>query len=264
MVDPDKAVWLALSAGLLLDDWQEELLRRSLESNGEQWTHFEVGCIAPRQNGKNVVIEARELAGLFLDDECELIIHSAHEFATSLEASRRLLYLIESTPELDRQVARVSRSHGDEGIELDDGSRIRFRTRTKGGGRGFSSDLLVLDEAMELPESAYGALLPTLSARPNPQIWYTGSAVDQTIHPHGVRQAWERTRTPTQPSFRNTLTRMLPQRRACRAGSTSTLMCPGSLGATEPDGFLFGDLHSHRRDDLAHLDSRGPRLNSPT
>jgi hypothetical protein len=39
---------------------------------------------------------------------------------------------------------------------------------------------------MILPESAHGALLPTLSARPNPQVWYTGSAVDQQIHEDGV------------------------------------------------------------------------------
>jgi hypothetical protein len=115
-----------------------------------------------------------------------LIIHSAHQFDTSLEAFRRLLALIEDTPDFDRRVRRVSRAHGEEGIELKGGRRIRFRTRTKGGGRGFSSDCLILDEAMILPESAHGALLPTLSARPNPQVWYTGSAVDQLILEHGM------------------------------------------------------------------------------
>jgi hypothetical protein len=83
-------------------------------------------------------------------------------------------------------VKRVVRSHGEEGIELKNGQRIRFRTRTKGGGRGFTSDCLILDEAMILPESAHGALLPTLSARPNPQVWYTGSAVDHFVHDDGV------------------------------------------------------------------------------
>jgi hypothetical protein len=38
---------------------------------------------------------------------------------------------------------------------------------------------------MFLPAMAHGALLPTLSARPNPQVWYTGSAVDQDIHEDG-------------------------------------------------------------------------------
>ena len=173
-------------AGLYLDPWQEFVLANSLgERKDGKWAAFEVGLTVSRQNGKGSILEARELAGLFLLDE-QLIVHSAHQFDTSLEAFRRLLYRIEETPDFDRRVKRVSRSHGEEGIELKGGQRIRFRTRTKGGGRGFTGDCLILDEAMILPETAHGALLPTLSARPNPQVWYTGSAVDQWSHEHGV------------------------------------------------------------------------------
>jgi hypothetical protein len=181
-----EAVELAAMAGLKLDPWQAMVLEHSLgERRDGSWAAFEVGVVVPRQNGKGAILEARELAGLFLLGE-RLVIHSAHQFDTSLEAFRRLLFLIEDSPDLDRRVMRVSRSHGEEGIELRGGQRIRFRTRTKGGGRGFSGDCLILDEAMILPEAAHGALLPTLSARPNPQVWYTGSAVDQYVHDHGV------------------------------------------------------------------------------
>lgn len=182
----EEAIELAAMCGLTLDLWQRLVLDAGLSVRADKsWAAFEVGLVAPRQNGKNSVLEARELAGLFLLGE-RLIVHSAHQFDTSLEAFRRLLFLIESSPDLESRVKRVSRSHGDEGIELVSGQRIRFRTRTKGGGRGFSGDCLVLDEAMELPESAHGALLPTLSAQPNPQVWYTGSAVDENIHDHGL------------------------------------------------------------------------------
>jgi hypothetical protein len=138
-----------------------------------------------RQNGKGGLLEARELAGLFLLGE-RLIIHTAHLFDTSLEAFNRLEALIDDTPELSRLVARngVQRAHGKEGIKLKNGQRIRFRTRTKGGGRGFTADCLILDEAMEIPRTAISATLPTLSSRPNPQVWYTGSAVDQRVHEH--------------------------------------------------------------------------------
>lgn len=181
-----EAVELCRMAGLVLDPWQEYVLGHALGERADgRWAAFEVGLVVPRQNGKGAVLEARELAGLFLLGE-RLIIHSAHMFDTSLEAFRRLLHLIESTPDLDRRVKRVSRSHGEEGIELRGGQRIRFRTRTKGGGRGFTSDCLILDEAMFLPETAHGALLPTLSARDNPQVWYTGSSVDQYVHDDGV------------------------------------------------------------------------------
>lgn len=181
-----EAVDLARSAGLILDPWQATDLDYALrEDKNGKWTSFEVGVLCSRQNGKGSIIEARELAGLFLFKE-RLIIHSAHLFDTSLEAFRRLLELIESTPDLDRRVKKVNNAHGKEGIELLNGCRIRFRARTRGGGRGFSGDLVILDEAMIVPEEAVGALLPTMSARPNPQLWYLGSAVDEEIHEHGM------------------------------------------------------------------------------
>jgi len=182
-----EAVELAAAAGLVLDEWEALVLRSSLTRvpGSDRWAAFETGLVVPRQNGKGAILEARELAGLFLLGE-RLLIHSAHQFDTSLEAFRRLEWLVLDTPDLEKQVKRISRSHGEEGLEIKGGCRIRFRTRTKGGGRGFSSDCLILDEAMFLSEFSHGALLPTLSARPNPQVWYTGSAVDQLVHEHGV------------------------------------------------------------------------------
>jgi len=181
-----EVIELAEMAGLFLDPWQRLILEHGLgeKANGK-WAALEVAMVVPRQNGKGSVLEALELGGLYVLGE-RMIIHSSHQFDTSLEAFRRLLFLIEGAPELSRRVKRVSRSHGEEGIELTNGQRIRFRTRTKGGGRGFTADRLILDEAMILPEMMLGALMPTLSARPNPQVVYAASAVDQQIHEHGV------------------------------------------------------------------------------
>ncbi|MEU3052269.1 terminase [Streptomyces griseus] len=162
------------SCALTTDQFYNEFTRQWQR----KWAAFEVGLVVSRQNGKGSILEARELAGLFLFGE-RLIIHSAHQFDTSKEAFARILMLIEQTPDLDNEVARVSRSHGEEGIELKSGQRLRFRTRTKGGGRGFTGDCLILDEAMYLDSAQVGALMPTLSARPNPQLWYTGSAGDK-------------------------------------------------------------------------------------
>lgn len=187
----DEAIGLAERAGLYLDEWQQLVLREGLgERPDGKWAAFEVGLVVARQNGKNALLEARELAGLFLLHE-ELIIHSAHESATAAEAFRRLLDRIEGTPSLAKRVARVQRGKGVETIELKTGERIWFRTRTKGGGRGFTADCVIFDEAMILPEAVIGALVPTMSARSEatrsgPQIWYTGSAVDQQKHEHGL------------------------------------------------------------------------------
>lgn len=171
-----EAVELAASAGLVLDDWQQHCLIEALgEKPGGKWAAFEVGLVVPRQNGKGSVLEARELAGLFLFNE-QLILHSAHEFKTAQEAFRRILQLVENTDDLRKRVHRIRTSHGEEGIELLSGARLRFVARSTGSGRGFSGDCVILDEAFKLPAEALGALLPTLSARPNPQLWYTSSA----------------------------------------------------------------------------------------
>jgi len=184
-----EATELAASAGLLLDDWQRFALDVALgEREGGRWAAFEVGLVVSRQNGKGSILEARELAGLFLFGE-RLILHSAHEFKTASEAFLRVKSLVDNTDDLRKKVARIRTSHGDEGIELTNGARLRFVARSRGSGRGFSGDTVILDEAYNLGGEAMGALLPTLSARPNPQIWYTSSAPMATsTQLHAVRR----------------------------------------------------------------------------
>lgn len=178
-----EAVELAASAGLLLDPWQRLVLEDSLgERQDGRWAAFEIALIVSRQNGKGSILEARELAGLFLFGE-QLILHSAHEFKTAQEAFRRIMFLIQSTPDLDRRVSRVRTSHGEEGVELKSGQRLRFVARSTGSGRGFSGDCVILDEAYNLPDASVDALMPTMSARWNPQLWYTSSAPDKTLAP---------------------------------------------------------------------------------
>lgn len=174
---------------MLLDPWQRLTLDVALgERSDGQWSAFEVGLVVPRQNGKGSVLEARELAGLYLFGE-QLILHSAHEFKTAAEAFLRVKSLIDNTDDLRRKVARVRTSHGEEGIELLSGARLRFVARSRGSGRGFSGDCVILDEAYALGAEAMGALLPTLSARPNPQVWYASSApMTNSVQLHAVRE----------------------------------------------------------------------------
>lgn len=184
-----EAVEFVASAGLKLDEHQAYVLEHALGKRKDgRWAAPEVAVVEPRQNGKNAILEARQLVGLFLLAE-QLQIHSAHLADTSLEAFRRLVDLIDGRDDLRRRVKSIRFQNGHEQIELREGPRIRFRTRTKGGGRGFSADTLYLDESMILPEVSFGAMLPSLSARSvtgNPQVWFTGSAVDQFVHEHGV------------------------------------------------------------------------------
>jgi hypothetical protein len=168
------AIDLAASAGLNLYPWQQDVLRASLgELPGGTWATPEVGLVVPRQNGKGTVLEARELAGLFLFGES--ILHTSHEFKTSMDHYRRIERLIRQTPDLHRKVAAYPKAPGTEGIVLRDGRALRFMARTKGSGRGFPAAVVILDEAFALTDEHIEALMPTISAQPNPQTWYTSS-----------------------------------------------------------------------------------------
>lgn len=190
----DEAIELAASAGLILDEWQKAALRdlMALDAN-DRWAHFEFGINVARQNGKGVILEARELALLAGITDEMFGVHAAHEFKTSEEHFLRIEHLLEGA---NLDVKAIRRSHGQEGIYMKDGRRLRFVTRTKSGLRGFAGvDYLNLDEAMIINESSHGAMMPTLRASKaphGPQLVYTGSAVDQEIHDHGV--VWTRVR----------------------------------------------------------------------
>lgn len=168
------AVELAASAGLILDPWQQDVLVAALgEGPGGRWTAPDVGLVVPRQNGKGSVLEARELAGLFLFGES--ILHTSHEFKTSMDHYRRLERLIRNTPDLHRKVHSYPKAPGTEGIVMRDGRALRFMARTKDAGRGFPADVVIVDEAFGATDQHLAALMPTQQSKPNPQTWYTSS-----------------------------------------------------------------------------------------
>jgi hypothetical protein len=171
-----EAVELAAHAGLDLMPWQQHVLDVGLrERDDGQWAAFECAVNLPRQNGKGGVIEARELAGLFLLGE-RLIIHSAHEFKTSRVAFQRIQSLILGCPDLRKRVKRMLNNTTETSITLVTGQSLQFIARSGGSGRGWTGDCNILDEAMILGDDAMGALMPTMSAVENPQLWYFGSA----------------------------------------------------------------------------------------
>jgi hypothetical protein len=171
-----EVIEMAKSAGLVLDPWQQLLVMHAFaEDPFGAWLCFEIAIIVSRQNGKGSILEAVELAWLFLFGE-RLIIHSAHLFETSREHFLRISTLIQMNPDFDRRVKRMREGRGAEEIELLSGARLKFMTRKGGAGRGFTGDKTVMDEAMYLDAGMMAAGLPTMATRPNAQIWYTGSA----------------------------------------------------------------------------------------
>lgn len=192
----DDAVDLAGIAGLVLDPWQEHVLRGACATDGiGKWAAKNVGLIVPRQNGKGSILEARELAGLFLFGED--IVHTAHLFGTASEHQRRLESLIRGCPFLvelvdgyrgdprgkmsgiktgNSELSFTVRPAGQKSSEV---KRMLFKARSKDSIRGYTFDLLTFDEAYNLPGEVEAAARPALSAKTqagNPQVWYTSSA----------------------------------------------------------------------------------------
>jgi hypothetical protein len=193
---------LARVAGIRLDLWQRNILNGACaELPDGRWMNNEVCVIVGRQNGKGGILEARELAGVFLWNE-RLILHSAHQQRTSNDAFNRLKEVVESTPRFDAAVQAVALSKGEESITFKIRhpepdmrceycrrrdrdfhiAKVRYMARSGSAGRGFTkSDMVVLDEAMILDDAPVAALLPTMSTQPNWQVWYTASQGDRRL-----------------------------------------------------------------------------------
>lgn len=166
---------LADSVGVHLFPWQRWTLEKGLgERPDGKWASFQNTLVVPRQNGKDEVFMALGLGWLFLTGE-KLIGHSAHEYKTAMEAFRRLVTVVTNADALRRKVRKIVNTNGEEGIELITGQRIRFLARSKGAGRGFSFDKMIWNEAYALTAAQVDAVLPTMSARPNPQLWLGSS-----------------------------------------------------------------------------------------
>ncbi|MCZ4325681.1 hypothetical protein [Brachybacterium paraconglomeratum] len=173
------------------DEWQEWVLEQALAERADgRFLPLEVGLIVPRQNGKNYVLEARMLSGVFVFGETQ-IIYSAMSLKTARKAHRALVQLIRRTPFLLRRVLGYKRGQAakadmkgikssgiETSIEFDNGAKIEFVTRTKDTVRGFTGDLVIIDEAYEVSADEIAAMLPTmaaLTAEGSPQVWYTSS-----------------------------------------------------------------------------------------
>ena len=92
---------LAAACGLFLDDWQDFDLDDAMSERPDgSWAASEVDEIASRQNGKNCIVEARELFGCVVLGES--IIHTAHLFPTARESYYRLQALVGAHPDVHR------------------------------------------------------------------------------------------------------------------------------------------------------------------
>lgn len=177
--DGPAAAMLMEAYGVPLDDWQRSVVDCWLGRDAAgAYTTISAGLSVPRQNGKNVCLEARELFGMMIRGE--RILHTAHQVVTGKKSFRRLerIFTDKRHPEIQKQVRYIRYTNGEEAIELENGGSIEFSARSRQRARGFDGiSLVVYDEAQELTDDQIEAIMATLSASATGtrQSIYTGT-----------------------------------------------------------------------------------------
>lgn len=164
--DGDEAAEMMAAYASPLDPWQKDIVDCWLGKDADGiYTVSIAGLTVPRQNGKNVCLEALEL--YMMAALGAHILHTAHQVRTSKRSFHRLerIYLDRRHPELGKAVTSTRYTNGEEAIMLDNGASVEFLARSRQAARGFDNiDVLVIDEAQEITDEQYDALVATLAA----------------------------------------------------------------------------------------------------
>lgn len=177
--DGADAALLMSEYGSVLDPWQETIVNCWLgKGKNGKYNVTSAGLSVPRQNGKNVCIEAREFFGMVINGE--KILHTAHQVRTGKKSFRRLasMFTDKRHPEITDIVKNIRYTNGEECIELVNGGQIEFSARSRQAARGIDGiSVLVLDEAQELTDDQLEAIMATLaaSATGTRQLIYAGT-----------------------------------------------------------------------------------------
>lgn len=247
--------------GLVPDPWQAEVLDAwlALDEHG-RWAHLTCGLSVPRQNGKNVCLEVREVFGAVALGE--RILHTAHEVKTAQKHFRRLKFFFGEKandpaaqfPELNALVKTIRSVNGQEAVLLSNGGSIEIVARSKNSARGFTVDTLVMDEAQEMNDDALEALMPTTSAAPlrNPQWLFTGTPPgpqadgevftrvrDDALGDNPGRTCWDEWSPDGNPGLLDLDDRELwrANNPALAAGRLQMIVVEGERKRFSPDGF---------------------------
>jgi hypothetical protein len=145
-LDPTR---LMTAAGIEPDDWQRDLLLGS-------WSRALLTC--SRQSGKSTVTAALALhAALYRVESLVLLLAPARRQSKELLTKIRSFYR-SASPSV--QVAKWSELR----LRFENGSRIVALPGSERTVRGFSADLIAVDEAARVEDELYQAIRPMLGA----------------------------------------------------------------------------------------------------
>lgn len=177
--DGDEAVELFGHYGISFYESQEYELRLFLARDEEgRFACRTIAISKPRQNGKSFA--ARHYSLWMAGVEGKNVLYSAHHGKTVRKMFKAMKNFVKENPDWLKSLvpnAGIYSAEGREGIYFANGGMIEFATRTNKGGRGETYDIIVVDEAQELTDEEYDALMPTTIASESgdPQKIYIGT-----------------------------------------------------------------------------------------
>lgn len=188
------------ACGVNLDPWQFYVLMLMLMVDKDgRWAASEVGLLVARQNGKGEILLAYDLVHLFLfvnpDGRHKTIVHTSHEVKTNNEAREKLFAVIRNNAFLLKRVEHLFEGNTKQGVWMrrrkkqKRQDRLMFVARSGNSVRGFTSDVLICDEAQELSRATLNALTYSLTTIKNRQELYVGTVPDPEVNNFEVFEA---------------------------------------------------------------------------
>lgn len=159
--------------------WQKWFLIHALELNEDRSFRFRtLLLLVARQNGKTFLLVLLILWRMVLDGS-PLVIGTAQNLDVAEEAWAKAVAIVEAIPDLEAIKAKVSKVNGKHSLTLTNKARYKVQAATRRGGRGFSGDLVILDELREHQTwDAWSAVSKTTMARKRAQAIGASNAGD--------------------------------------------------------------------------------------
>lgn len=174
------AIAFAEGLGISLFPWQRWLLLHALEldpDDGRLYRFRTVIVEVARQNGKTLLMLILALWHIYALDS-RRVIGTAQDLAKSEEAWAEAVEIAESNEELSDLIEKITLAHP-KVLKLISGAEYRVATASRRGARGFSGDLILLDELREHQSwDSWAAVTKTMMARPRAQAWAFSNAGD--------------------------------------------------------------------------------------
>lgn len=167
--------------------WQEWLLVHGLELNEDGAYRWRVVCVEiARQSGKTMVLIIMALWHIYAL-KSRTVIGTAQDLANAEKVWKEAVALAQADEELAELIPsdgvylghpkQFQIVHNQDGKEIT--SEYRVSAATRRGGRGFSGDLILLDELREHQNwDSWAAVTNTMNARPKAQCWAFSNAPD--------------------------------------------------------------------------------------